>query len=58
MSALVIGTSAYPGANDALIKEANAIRWRQRGFPVMGVTPLMGIGVREPDPQGHLENGV
>jgi hypothetical protein len=80
-----IGTSAYPNADDTLLKDAgigwvrqgfsfpfadtiggattpayqkaksNAISWHSRGYRIMGVTPLYGIGLREPAANGRLE---
>jgi hypothetical protein len=84
MSNLLIGTSAYPNADDNLLKGAGigwirqdfsfpfldrhggalsqdyqkqketAASWVKRGFQVMGVTPLFGIGLQKPDPAGQL----
>jgi len=34
--------------------KATAQAWREKGFRVMGVTPLVGIGKQEPDAQGRL----
>ena len=84
MREVMIGTSAYPSADDGLLTEAGigwvrqsfrfpfadrvggevmdeyrrnkeaAEKWVARGFRVMGVTPLVGIGRREPDAEGRL----
>jgi hypothetical protein len=42
-------TDAYQEA------KANAQAWVEKGFRVMGVTPLLGIGKREPDDAGRLQ---
>ena len=34
--------------------KASAAMWRDKGFRVMGVTPLYGIGKQEPDDAGHM----
>jgi hypothetical protein len=81
----IIGVSAYPTADDSLLKqagigwvrahfgyvftdgpgsamseryrelEAAARKWRDRGFRVMGTTPLIGRGVRETGADGKLQ---
>lgn len=35
--------------------KASALTWVDKGFRVMGVSPLLGIGKREPDAMGRLE---
>ncbi len=85
MTKLLIGTSAYPNANDSLLRGAGigwirqdfsfpfidhfggtlsgdyrkqketAGQWVRRGFQVMGVTPLIGIGLQKPDANGLLQ---
>jgi hypothetical protein len=42
-------TEAYEKA------KANAKAWHEKKFHVMGVTPLLGIGKREPNAEGRLE---
>lgn len=42
-------TQAYQKA------KANALAWFSRGYRIMGVTPLYGIGLREPGETGRLE---
>ncbi len=81
----IIGISAYPTADDSLMKQAGigwvrgsfgyafsdgpgsapsdqfaqmksrAQAWHDRGFDVMGTTPLIGRGVREPGANGNLQ---
>jgi len=35
--------------------KTNAKRWVEKGFRIMGVTPLLGIGLRERDAEGKLQ---